>query len=147
MAHIVVPHPAIPGLDRYLNVDSKVGPGCPNIPSDVQAVQSILSLLVKASHSSTGLTPLLEINGRFDTVTGFFIFLAQVNMHRRNPSGFKVDGCISAAGHNYYYGSGGIFSIVELNMAAKTADQRGWDAVLQRFPVRGGNQLHGGGPH
>lgn len=143
MAHIDVLHPAVDGIDRYLNVDHKVGPNpdCPNDPSDVEAVQRLLALAARGT-SAARISGVPSPTGNFDALTGFFIYHLQTRIHgRRGHGGTVIDGCVSPA-HGASYG-GGVYSILHLNAIAQTQSRTEWEAILARFS---GSQRSPGAP-
>jgi len=118
-------------IGRILNVEQKVGPraACPNLPSDVEAVQRLIAIAAQSWASTHGFG-LPYPTGNFDPLTGFYIYDFQHSQTSRKP-GTVVDGCVSPA-HGVSYG-GGIWTIVGLNYIAREHDPNAWEEALSHF--------------
>jgi hypothetical protein len=130
MAHISKLSPPQAGMEEYLNVGGKVGgdPDCTNNPSDVQAVQRLIALILRDTQGTKLGVP--APSGKFDAITGYHIFFVQHFAQKRRP-GAIVDGCVSPA-RGISYG-GGTYSILNLNGMARANDPAAWESILQRF--------------
>src|ERR1044071_4400004 len=124
MAHIVKLNPPQAGMEEYLNVNEKVGgdPDCANNPSDVQAVQRLIALILRGTQGVKLGVP--SPTGTFDAATGYHIFFVQHFSQKRRP-GTIVDGCVSPA-RGISYG-GGTYSILNLNALARANDKTAWE--------------------
>lgn len=120
------------GMEQYLNVSSKVGgdPDCENNRSDVQAVQSLLALILRGTKGVDLGVP--SPTGKFDAVTGYHIFNIQNFVKKQRP-GTIVDGCVSPA-HGVSYG-GGTFCILHINAMARRNDPAAWEKILERYRI------------
>ena len=126
------------GLNRILNVSSKVGPtaDCSNNSNDVELVQRLLALMIPGTPSLAALGfGLPAPTGRFDALTGFYIFQTQASV-RNLPFGRGeiVDGCVSRA-RGASYGQQGFWTIVVLNLNAKEKNPAGFELLMNTFPV------------
>ena len=117
-------------LTEFVNLDGKVGgdSDCPNHRSDVQAVQSLIALVLRG-------TPGWKLgapwpSGQFDAITGYHVFNIQ-NFLKRSRPGTVVDGCVSPA-HGISYG-GGTWCILNLNLWARNKDHAAWQKILGRY--------------
>ena len=118
-------------IDKFLNIDQKVGdtPICTNLQADVTVTQKLIALA-----NATGKFPSPSANGKFDAVTGYFIYHIQMRQQQKTPSA-KVDGIITPAIHSANYG-GGLWTIMILNNIAAFQNRAGWESLLSQFPVR-----------
>jgi hypothetical protein len=97
-----------------INVEERVGPRQVNLRDDVRIVQELLRMAYKNDPAATYGLP--QVTGRFDAVTGFWIFEFQRgNLTGRNQI---IDGIISPA-KGVAFAPGGIWTIVALNSAAR----------------------------
>jgi hypothetical protein len=118
------------GMEEYLNVGAKVGgdPDCPNNPSDVEAVQRLIALILRGTSGVKLGVP--SPSRQFDAVTGYHIFNIQHFVKKKRP-GTIVDGCVSPA-RGVSYG-GGVYCILNSNAMARANDKDAWQSILERF--------------
>lgn len=87
------------GMDRIYNVSERVGPfqECFNNPTDVELVQFLLLSAINRTNvpGTEGMARPL-VNGRYDAVTGFWIYRFQDGM-KRHGAHTVVDGVVSPA--------------------------------------------------
>ncbi len=131
MAYVLTLSQPIEGLDRILNVSQRVGPqsDCPNNPDDVELVQRLINLGARnfAARCHFGLP---QPTGRFDPLTGFYIFYYQWFSHSTDRV-TQIDGAVSPA-RGVFYGLG-VYAIINLNMTARNVDRTGWESLLRRY--------------
>lgn len=103
---------------------------------DVELVQRLIAIAFR------DLAPPQELilptpTGKFDPVTGFYVFSTQRHLREAFPNEV-IDGIVSPArdGHQGY-GAGSLWTIVALNLQARHVSQSDWEALLRRFPSRG----------
>ncbi|MCU0726607.1 MAG: hypothetical protein MUE73_12610 [Planctomycetes bacterium] len=134
MASIMRLRPPAGEMDRILNVDQRVGPlrDCPNLPGDVEAVQRLVALAVTEFASGSGF-PLPQPTGRFDVLTGFYVYHLQARQQARYRT-VVVDGVVSPARGSVY--GGGIWTIVNFNNIVFLHNRPEWEALLRRFANR-----------
>jgi hypothetical protein len=113
MSRILALHPPYNGLTSIVNVVDHVGPGAANKPDDVRVIQRLLQLCAQRAAAATGVS-VPQITGRFDGVTGFWIYHAQA--YYKRPT---IDGVVSPARGSHYGPGGGVWTIVTLNEYAK----------------------------
>jgi hypothetical protein len=113
MARILTLNPPYNGMSAIVNVLGRVGPGEPNNPDDVKVVQRLLQLASRGGGPATSLG-IPQPTGRFDAVTGFWIYFTQGFF-----KGQTVDGVVSPARGAHYAPGGGIWTIVLFNEFAK----------------------------
>lgn len=122
------------GLKQIMNVSAKVGTesDCVNRPNDVEAVQRLLNFfLPKTSIFKFGFGP-VKTDGKFDALTGFYLFKLQ---RGGILAGFKsdvVDGCVSKA-TAFGYGANTQFTIVALNQSANNFNKTAYDNFMSTF--------------
>jgi len=140
MAYIVQlspPQPLSSGqtLSQIINVSQPVGVpgfGGVNLYDDVAAVQGLIQIAVSGG---TGLAqPFPTVTGSFDTMTGYYIFDQQVSDRQSFPNSI-VDGIVSPASESggICYTTGGVWTIVGLNVAAANANYAEWQALVQNY--------------
>src|SRR5512141_1358895 len=78
MGRLLTLNPPYNGMSAIVNVLGRVGPGEQNNPDDVRVVQRLLQMASrgKAFAGSIGVP---QTTGRFDAVTGFWIFDVQAS--------------------------------------------------------------------
>jgi len=112
------------GLSFIYNVSGRVGFKQPNAPDDVQLVQFFLREEMK---TRADLIPLgiPTLSGKFDAVTGFYLYLWQNKANRS-----VVDGIVSPA-HGVQYGAAAssVWLIVDLNNVLKTINPTGFEKL------------------
>jgi hypothetical protein len=106
----------------------------PNVSHDVEVVQRLLAIAAR-SYAATNSFGLPQPTGKFDPVTGFYIFTFQERQHRRGHTAKVVDGVASPAKATSYGGSW--WTIVEFNYICYVQDRFGWEALLARYPGQG----------
>ena len=118
------------GLTEFINVEGKVGgdDDCPNYRTDVQAVQSLIALILRGTPSWKLGAP--WPSGIFDAITGYHVFNVQNYLKRKRP-GTIVDGCVSPE-RGISYG-GGTWCILNLNLWARDKDQAAWERIAARY--------------
>lgn len=129
MPNILTLNPPYQGMSQILNVTQKVGPDpdCANLRMDVEAVQALLFLAVRTYPGVHGFG-IPHTTGRFDALTGFYIFHIQCKENRQ-AAGTVIDGCVSPArGGNY---GGGVYTIIRLNFLARSASQDAWEGLVK----------------
>lgn len=131
MAHLAsLTHPES-GLSEFVNVDAKVGRGKPNHPADVEAVQRLIAIIVSAS--SIGELGVPSPTGRFDAVTGFYIYDIQANA-RHHARHTVVDGVVTPAPRGQItYGGVGVYCILHMNAIAKETNPTAFASLLSRY--------------
>ena len=124
MARILALNPPFNGMSMIVNVLGRVGPSEPNSPDDVRVVQRLLQMASrgKAFAASIGVP---QATGRFDAVTGFWIFDVQASFKHQ-----IVDGVVSPAHGTHYAPTGGIWTIVLFNDFAKRTSPAEYAALL-----------------
>jgi hypothetical protein len=112
------------GLPRIVNVLWPVGFNEQNDPDDVRVVQNLLPAITlhKRLAGSIGIP---QVTGRYDALTGFWIFNWQAMTQDDNV---QIDGVVSPAQKGAYYGETA-WLIVRMNQAASAANP----TVYQRF--------------
>jgi hypothetical protein len=118
------------GMSFLWNVSKHVGPHVsnPNLATDVELVQFFLSELVKAGAlgakaQSGAKAPPVRVTGRFDAVTGFWIFYAQ----KGGAETALVDGIVSPA-RGVDYGAG-MWAIAKMNLNFKGLFPDAWESL------------------
>ncbi len=134
MANVEPLNPPLYGMERFLNVTQKVGDGrdCANSPSDVEAVQRLISLAGAGFATKHGFG-LPQPTGKFDPITAYYIFHVQVTQNAFRV-GAVVDGCVSRA-RGVSNAGGYPYAIVNLNLNARQVNPGGWDQLLNRFSL------------
>jgi len=131
MAYLMNLQPGYQGMDRILNVRQKVGPDsdCVNDHDDVRAVQRLIALVARdfQAHHGFGLP---QPTGRFDAITGFYIYRLQVQ--NEHSPGRTIDGAVSPARGASYGPS--IWSIVHFNLLGFNNYRSEWTALLNQYP-------------
>ena len=120
--HLLVPH----GYSHLtFNVDSHVGPGCPNKIEDVLLVQFFLSETAGLAIEPVLKSKLTKVpkSGTCDSATIDGIRAFQQSFHDRNPAQV-VDGIVSPAKGASY--GGGAWTIVLLNVNVRDANSGAW---------------------
>jgi len=132
MAFVMTLSPPYRGMDRILNVRQKVGPDsdCINDHDDVTAVQRLIALVARDFQAQHGFG-LPQPSGRFDAVTGFYIYRLQVK--NEHAAGRTIDGAVSPA-RGASYGAE-IWSIVHFNWLGYTNYRTEWEALLSEYPA------------
>lgn len=124
---LIFPTP-IDGLPFIWNISAHVG--CkstnPNYSTDVELIQFFLREQLKSgalgSKANTGSRlPDLPVDGKFTSVTGFWIFYTQLG----GLDSATVDGVVSPARGGTSYG-GGAFAIAKMNFNFKKAFPDAW---------------------
>lgn len=128
MARLQPINPPFQGISVIVNVNNRVGPKETNSPDDVKVVQRLLQMAGKGQvfSSEVGLP---AVTGRFDAVTGFWIFRIQSVRKRSSPNQI-VDGVASPAQAAGAYSPGSPWMIVILNSLAKEHDPAGYAAFV-----------------
>lgn len=124
MARILQLKPAFAGMSTIVNVLERVGPGEANMPEDVKVVQDLLRMMCKGESPKFKAMGYPQVTGRFDSATGFWIYLFQDTTKRRSELHLGdtiVDGIVSPA-HGSHYGPRGVWIIVFFNRWAQTND-------------------------
>jgi hypothetical protein len=114
-------------MSSIVNVLNRVGPEEANDSADVRVVQRLMQMAGRGSPvgSRIGMpTP----HGKFDAVTGFWIYHLQNAQRSRHP-GQVVDGIVSPA-HGSAYGPGTHWTVVILNALAKDNSASDYAAFL-----------------
>ena len=119
------------GMPFIWNVSKHVGPAKahPNQATDVELVQILLAESIKrgwpdeAASSGVGAPP-VTVDGKFNSVLGFWIFYAQ---RYDGPSSATVDGVVSPA-HGMMYG-GAPWVIAKLNNFLRFKDFNTWSKL------------------
>src|SRR5262245_55807093 len=101
MPRILPLNPPFHGMSSILNVLERVGPGEPNKSTDVIIVQKLMLLVARNTNGASAGLPVPT--GRFDAVTGFWIYHLQKVQTRSHP-GQVVDGIVSPARGASYQG-------------------------------------------
>jgi hypothetical protein len=127
MARILVLNPPFEGMSTIVNVLGRVGPKEPNNPDDVRVVQRLLQMGSRGAGFATSMG-VPQPTGRFDAVTGFWIFYAQNIFKARH--GEIVDGVVSPAHGAHYAPGGGIWTIVIFNFFAKQSSPADYATFL-----------------
>jgi hypothetical protein len=112
------------GLPRIVNVLAPVGFHERNDPDDVRVVQNLLHAITlkKGWAGSIGIP---QVTGRYDALTGFWIFNWQA---MTQGDDVQIDGVVSPAQKGAYYGKTA-WLIVRMNQAASAINP----TVYQRF--------------
>jgi len=123
--------PPIDGLDRFLNVNMRVGDSkdCPNAAPDVEAVQRLIAIAAGTFANEHGF-PLPQPTGKFDPITAYYIYHLQ-NTHHSHKSSAIIDGIVSPA-HGASYG-GGFYTIINFNNISRVKNPTAWEALLDRY--------------
>lgn len=123
------------GLKQIMNVTKKVGTesDCANRSNDVEAVQKLLNLFLPSTEIFRAGFGLTNGTGRFDALTGFYIFKFQRSMALTGRT-VTIDGCVTRA-TAFGYGGNTMFTIVGLNASANTRNPAGYAAFMASFPV------------
>ncbi len=100
MGRIVELSPSFLGLSRMVNVLSSVGVQERNDPDDVRVVQNLLHAITRTM-SFAGQIGVPKVTGKFDAVTGFWIYWVQSMFGDVRA---EVDGVISPAQNGATYG-------------------------------------------
>jgi hypothetical protein len=100
-------------MSAIVNVLGRVGPGERNNSDDVKVVQRLLQLASRGGAPAVSFG-IPQLTGRFDAVTGFWIYHTQAFFR-----GQTVDGVVSPARGAHYAPGGGIWTIVLFNEFAK----------------------------
>lgn len=131
MAHIArLTHPES-GLSEFINVDAKVGRAKPNHPADVEAVQRLIAIIVGASN--VGELGIPSPTGRFDAVTGYYIYDIQANA-RHYARNTIVDGVVTPVPRGQStYGGIGVYCILHMNAIAKDTNPAAFADLLSRY--------------
>jgi hypothetical protein len=140
MAYVVQLAQAAPILNgnsmtQILNVSQPVGMqynGAPNLYGDVSAVQGLIA--IQAAGNQAIAQPIPTVTGTFDSMTGYYIFDQQVVDRLRFPTSI-VDGVVSPAPQSggLFYQTGGVWTIVGLNVGAANANYDAWQALLATY--------------
>jgi hypothetical protein len=119
------------GMTFIYNVSQRVGFKEANLPDDVQLVQFFLREEMK---SRADLLPLgiPTLSGKFDAVTGFYLYLWQNKAKRP-----IVDGVVSPA-HGVHYGgsASSVWLIVDLNNVFRTAKPAEFEKLHENPELR-----------
>lgn len=118
------------GMPFLYNVSQKVGYKQPNLPDDVQLVQFLLK---EAMKDRPDLVPLgiPRPTGKFDAVTGFYIYLWQHFAHRP-----VLDGVVSPA-RGMNYSKNGVWVIADLNATLFTHSRQTFETIPQNQELSG----------
>jgi hypothetical protein len=127
------------GLTKIVNVFFPVGPHQPNQAEDVRVVQNLMHAVALFSAGRAGISA-PEVNGRFDAVTGFWIFYLQSTLRAGHIG--VVDGIVSPARGGAYFGATPSF-IAHLNGAAHRANPAVFQSFLNVFEAGSGGQTFG----
>jgi hypothetical protein len=110
------------GLTFIYNVSQKVGYKQSNLPEDVQLVQFLLREISRG-RPDLHLLGLPNVTGRFDSVTGFYVYLWQHYAHRP-----VIDGVVSPA-HGLTYTASAAWVIVDLNASYRNLSKQGFETL------------------
>jgi hypothetical protein len=122
MGRILNLKPPYQGLSRIVNVLAPVGFDEQNDPDDVRVVQNLLHAITLTKRFTQGIG-IPQVTGRFDALTGFWIYTYQVLTQGGNG---EVDGTVSPAQGGAYHG-GIPWFIVRLNAHAHAAQPAVWE--------------------
>ncbi len=110
------------GLTRIVNVLAPVGFEEQNNPDDIRVVQNLLHAITLPKRFTQGIG-IPQVTGRFDALTGFWIYTYQVLTQGGNG---EVDGIVSPAQGGAYHG-GTPWFIVRLNAHAHAVQPAVWE--------------------
>ena len=110
------------GLTFLYNVSQKVGYKQPNLTDDVQLVQFFLRELLRSRPDLQQLG-LPQLTGRFDAVTGFYVYLWEHFAHRP-----VIDGIVSPA-HGLNYSPHAAWVITDMNASYRNFSKQGFEAL------------------
>jgi hypothetical protein len=136
--HVLSPRPSDPKMPMFFNVDSHVGPGCPNKLHDVMFVQFCFRTIGKVTLAGSTTPPdlrarmaVIRLDGTCDAHTSAIILDWQKYRKQSKP-GVTADGKVSPSSGGTNYGSG-VYSIAELNMSLKRRFPDVWP-MLGKMP-------------
>jgi hypothetical protein len=128
MSRILALNPPYEGLSTIVNVLKRVGPGEANDTADVRVVQRLIQMGARSASAETRSVGFPSVTGRYDAMTGFWIYHLQAFSKRSNPLRI-VDGIVSPA-HGASYASNTHWTIVLLNKYAKDHSPSEFSAFL-----------------
>jgi hypothetical protein len=110
------------GLTFIYNVSQKVGYKQSNLPDDVQLVQFFLREIGR-TRPDVQMLGLPQPTGKFDALTGFYVYLWEHYAHRP-----VIDGIVSPA-HGLTYAPQAAWVITDLNASYRNISKQGFETL------------------
>ncbi len=129
MAQLLALNPPYNGMSTIVNVGGRVGPVEANSSDDVLVVQRLLQMCSRGGTFSSKVGAAVP-TGRYESVTGFWIFWVQDRVKAMFTRSQIVDGIVSPARGAHYAPGGGIWTIMVLNEQAKLHAPQEYAAYL-----------------
>ncbi|MBS1828841.1 MAG: hypothetical protein JST93_26295 [Acidobacteria bacterium] len=128
MPHLSRLSPPVEGISEYINIDAKVGRDCANRSGDVEIIQRLVAIIARNSDMGIPFP-----TGRFDAITGYYIFAIQLSA-RRNLPGTVIDGAISPVpAGQLHYRSHGTYCLLHINAIAQETNPAAYAELISRF--------------